>query len=74
MTRPLCLLNSDVAGVRTKQGVRLLALLDFFVVVQVRLHVDQSEGLLQEYYQHSARDPVLIKAVFVHVSLLSKHE
>ena len=38
------------------------------------LHVDQSEGFLQEDYEHSARDPVLIKSVFMHVRLLGKHE
>lgn len=43
-------------------------------IVQVRLHVDQSEGLLEEHNEHSAGDPILIKAVFMHVRLLCKHK
>ena len=38
------------------------------------LHVDQSEGLLEKDYEHAAWNTVLIKAVFVHVRLLRKHE
>ena len=40
----------------------------------MRLHVDQSEGFFEKNYEHSARDPVLIKSVFMHVRLLRKHE
>ena len=43
-------------------------------IIQVRLHVDQSQSLLQEYNKHSAGNPVLIKAVFMHVCLLRKHK
>ena len=43
-------------------------------VVQVGLHVDQSESLLEEHYENAAWNTVLIKAVFVHVRLLRKHE
>ena len=40
----------------------------------MRLHVDQSEGLLKEDNEHAAGNTVLIKAVFVHVRLLRKDE
>lgn len=43
-------------------------------IVQMGLHMDQSESFLKENYEHSARYPVLIKAVFVHICLLCKHE
>lgn len=43
-------------------------------VVQVGLHVDQSESLFEKHNEHAAGDPVLIKAVFMHVRFLRKHE
>ena len=36
--------------------------------------MDQSECFLQENYEHSAGNPILIKSVFMHVCLLRKHE
>lgn len=41
-------------------------------IIQMSLHVDQCESLLEKYDEHSAWDPILIKAVFVHIRLLSK--
>ena len=38
------------------------------------LHVDKSERLLEKNYEHSAGNPVLIEAVFVHVRFLRKRE
>lgn len=43
-------------------------------IVQVSFHVDQRQSLFQKHNQHSARNPVLVEAVLVHVCLLSEHE
>lgn len=67
----------DLKEGRKRAGrVRNCALKAYCVtyIVQVGLHVDQSESLFEKDYQHAAGDPVLIKAVFVHVRLLRKHE
>lgn len=43
-------------------------------VVEVGFHVNEGEGLLEEDDEHAGGDPVLVKAVFVHVGFLGEHE
>ena len=65
-------LEAKATKVRAKQGQ--MRQFRGTYIVQVRLHVDQSQRFLKEDNEHSAGNPVLIKAVFVHVRLLREDE
>ena len=59
---------------QTNGSESALRQLESTYIVQVGLHVDQSEGFLEKDNKHSTGNPILVEAVFVHIRLLRKGE